>query len=214
MLASPVVGAMLYTWLHDRSRATRLVDRSMLIIIPALIIWQVVPHGWASYKFWAIVSLAAGAALPTLFEHAFQRLRPHTDNLALLAGFSGLFLHAFLEGAAIVPEPPGSGLVLAIAIHRVPVGLMIWWLLRPRHGFKIASLGIAGLLTTTTAGFAIAAWSFDTGQISHDHGMVDLFQAFVGGSLLHVVFHQGRMDHNHDAPEGGEQGHHDRGSSV
>jgi hypothetical protein len=36
--------------------------------------------------------------------------------------------------------------------------------------------------------------------------MVELYQAFVSGSLVHVVFHQGRRDHSHD--DHGEGGHH------
>ena len=40
-----------------------------------------------------------------------------------------------------------------------------------------------------------------TGEVSGlhgDHGTgVDLYQAFVGGALLHVMFHQSRRDHRH-----------------
>jgi hypothetical protein len=86
----------------------------------------------------------------------------------------------------------------------VPVGLVIWWLIRPRHGIGLASLGIATTVLATLAGFGVG------GEILGDaHGpMVELYQAFVSGSLVHVVFHQGRHDHSHDDHgEGGRHGH-------
>ncbi len=188
-LAAPIVGALLYGWLHDRSGATRLFDGSMYIAIPALVVWQVVPHAWADHGILVLVVLVLGIGLPTLIERLSTSLASHTDNVALLVGLSGLALHAFLEGAALVPGE--TGIAPAVILHRVLVGLTIWWLLRPRHGFGQASLGIAVILVATVAGYAAGIQFFEHG------GGVDIYQAFVGGSLLHVVFHKGRLDHQH-----------------
>ena len=117
-----------------------------------------------------------------------RALAPHTDNLAILGGLTGLGLHAFLEGAALTPE--GTSVTAAVVLHRMPVGLVIWWMLRPRHGFAAGALGIAGIGVATVAGYAAGA------ELLHGSG-VELYQAFVGGSLLHVVFHQSRHDHRH-----------------
>ncbi len=188
-LAAPIAGALLYGWLHNRPGATRLFDGFMYIAVPALVIWQVVPHAWADHGILVLVVLALGIGLPTLVERLSTWLASHTDNVALLVGLSGLVLHAFLEGAALVPQ--GTGIMPAVILHRVLVGLAIWWLLRPRHGFGRASLGIAVILVATVAGYAAGTQFFGHG------GGVELYQAFVGGSLLHVVFHQGRHDHQH-----------------
>ena len=190
-LLAPVTGALLYRWLHDRPGATRLVDGFMYIAVPALVAWQVIPHGWADHGLLTIVVLALGAATPALIERVSHRLAPHADNLALLAGMSGLSLHAFLEGAALVSK--AARVAPAVILHRIPVGLMIWWLLRPRHGFKGASLGIGAILAATVAGYAVGARFFADGRSG-----AELYQAFVGGSLLHVVFHQVRHDHRHE----------------
>lgn len=160
----------------------------MYIAVPALVIWQVVPHAWADYGILVLVVLALGIGVPTLIERISASLASHTDKVALLVGLSGLALHAFLEGAALIPGE--TGIVPAIILHRVLVGLTIWWLLRPRHGFGGASLGIATILVATAAGYGVGAQLFA-------HGGAELYQAFVGGSLLHVVFHKGRHDHRH-----------------
>lgn len=190
-LAAPIAGALLYGWLHHRPGTVRVFDRCMYVVVPALVAWQVLPHAWAEEEgLPAIALLAAGAAAPALVERASRALAPHADDVALAAGLTGLALHALLEGAALAPG--GAAFVAAVVLHRVTVGLAVWWMLRPRYGFRVAVLGIGVLCAATAAGYAIGAGLRD----GHGAG-VDLYQAFVGGSLLHVVFHQGRRDHRH-----------------
>ncbi len=189
-LAAPVVGAFLYKWLHGRSGAVRLFDTLMLVAVPAIVLWQVLPHSWASHGVSAILVLLLGMGTPKLIERVFRSLAPHTDNLALLAGLSGLVVHAFLEGVALVSKD--TPVSYAVILHRVPVGLMIWWILRPRHGFRGAAAGIGTIFAATVIGYAVG------GRIFADGDSLDLYQAFVGGSLLHAVFHQSRRDHTHD----------------
>lgn len=190
VLAAPVVGALLYRWLHDRPDTVRLVDRIMYVAIPALVLWQVLPHAWAQYGVLALLSLGAGMSTPALVERASHAIAPQTDNLALFAGLSGLALHATLEGAAIAPE--GAAVAPAVILHRIPVGLMIWWLLEPRYGFGGGALCIGAIAVATMIGYAAGSAVL----VSYGSG-VELYQAFVGGALLHVVFHQSRHDHHH-----------------
>lgn len=189
-LAAPVVGAFLYRWLHGRSGAVRLFDRLMYVAVPAIVLWQVLPHSWANHGVLAILVLLLGMGTPNLIERVSRSLAPHTDNLALLAGLSGLVIHAFLEGVALASKD--AGVSYAVILHRIPVGLMIWWILRPRHGFRGAAAGIGTILAATVVGYAVG------GRIFADGDSVELYQAFVGGSLLHAVFHQSLHDHSHD----------------
>lgn len=193
-LAAPVVGAFLYRWFHGRSGAVRLFDALMYVAVPAIVLWQVLPHSWENHGVLAILVLLLGMGTPNLIERVSRSLAPHTDNLALLAGLSGLVIHAFLEGVALVSKE--TRVSYAVILHRIPVGLMIWWILRPRHGFRGAAIGIGTILAATVAGYAIGTRIFADGD-----GVV-LYQAFVGGSLLHAVFHQGRLDHSHDHGQG------------
>ena len=101
-LAAPLVGAFLYGWLHGHPRAVRFLDGFMFLVVPALVAWQVLPHAWAEYGMLTLLVLALGSGTPALIERASHTLATHTDNLALLAGLSGLGLHALLEGVARV----------------------------------------------------------------------------------------------------------------
>ena len=103
-LAAPFVGAFLYGWLHGNARAVRFVDGFMFIVVPALVAWQVLPQAWAEHGALTLVVIALGIGTPALIERASHTLAAHTDNLALLAGLSGLGLHALLEGVALAPR--------------------------------------------------------------------------------------------------------------
>jgi hypothetical protein len=57
----------------------------------------------------------------------------------------------------------------------------------------MGAIGIGALVGVTLAGYALG-----TEVLEAVHGAGgDLYQAFVSGSLVHVVFHQGRHDHTH-----------------
>jgi hypothetical protein len=44
----------------------------------------------------------------------------------------------------------------------------------------------------------LAGYGVGSGVLGHAHRQgIELYQAFVSGSLVHVVFHQGRHDHRH-----------------
>ncbi len=189
-LAAPFVGAFLYGWLHGNARAVRFVDGFMFIVVPALVAWQVLPQAWAEHGALTLVVIALGIGTPALIERASHTLAAHTDNLALLAGLSGLGLHALLEGVALAPE--GAVIAAPVILHRIPVGLAIWWILRPRHGFVGGLLGIGFIAAATVVGYALG------GEVVGDGEGIGLYQAFVGGSLVHVVFHQTRHDHRHE----------------
>ena len=194
-LAAPVAGPVLYGVLHDHPRAVRLVDGFVYLAVPTLVAWQVVPFAWEQRSVLAIAAVAAGLLVPVGMERVSHVFEDHTDKLALVVGLSGLLLHALLEGTALAPgsEAIAIPFALAVIVHRVPVGLVIWWLLRPRHGVLLASAGVGAIVLAT-------AFGYGAGELLGGRPAtgVELYQAFVGGSLVHVVFHQGRRDHRHD----------------
>jgi hypothetical protein len=195
-LLAPILGPVLYGVLHTRDRAMRLVDGFVYLAVPALVAVEVVPYAWRTRSVFPFVLVAIGLAIPTLFERASRALEARTDDLAIVVALSGIGLHALLEGTAFgsTPETIPTVFVAAVTLHRVPVGLVIWWLIRPRHGTRAATTGIAILLGATLAGYL--AGSELLGDASG--GAIELYQAFVSGSLIHVVFHQGRHDHQHE----------------
>jgi zinc transporter ZupT len=201
-LVSPLVGPALYRAFHDRPRAVELVDGFVYVAVPLLVAWQVLPHAWETRSAGLLLALGSGFLVPALVERASHVLADRTDNVALVVGLSGLALHAMLEGAAFIPttEPPGVAFGLAVTLHRIPVSLVIWWLICPRYGSVWSALGVGSIVLATLIGYLVG-----TGFVGGLHGgALELYQAFVSGSLVHVVFHQGRHDHDHD-----HEAHHD-----
>ncbi len=194
-MVAPLTGPLLYRALHEHPRAVRVVDGSVYVAVPLLLAWQVLPEAWASRSLWMLVAVAAGLLVPTVLERASHALHRLTDTVALAIGLSGLVLHALLEGAALFPAQ-GRGqmaFVLAVTLHRIPVGLVIWWLLKPRYGVSAAAAGVASIVVGTALGYGLGME-----VLGNVHGQgTELYQAFVSGSLVHVVFHQGRRDHAH-----------------
>lgn len=195
-LMTPLAGPLLYGVLHEHPRAARVVDGFVYAAVPLLVGLQVLPSAWERRSLLMIAALAGGLLLPTGMERMSHALHRHTDSLALVVGLSGLLLHSLLEGAALVPGEHGVPLAfgLAVTLHQVPVGLVLWWLLRPRYGPWLAGCGVGGVVFATAIGYALG-----TDVLASVHGEgAELYQAFVSGSLVHVVFHQGRGDHRHE----------------
>ncbi|MBM4182967.1 MAG: hypothetical protein FJ207_01945 [Gemmatimonadetes bacterium] len=195
-LAAPAAGPVLYGLLHDRPQAARALDRFVYVLVPLLVAWQVLPAARESRSVWPLLAVAAGVLLPSWIERASHALAHRTDAAALVVGLSGLALHSLLEEAALAPlesTPPTAAFALAVTLHRIAEGLVVWWLVRPRYGTGAALSGVGLLLAATGAGFALGLELL----AGVESAGVGLYQAFVAGSLVHVVFHQGRHDHNH-----------------
>jgi uncharacterized protein len=194
-LAAPALGPVLYRLLHEHPKAVRAVDGFVYLAVPVLVAWQVLPHAWEDQNVLAVIALGVGFLLPAAMERLSHAIEHHADNVALVVGLSGLVLHASLEGAALVPQAGAiaTPFALAVILHRIPVSLVIWWLVRPRFGVLAASAAVGSLVLGTLAGYAVGLEVVGGTQGT----ALELYQAFVSGSLVHVVFHQGRHDHQH-----------------
>ena len=191
-LLAPLAGVLIYVTMHHRPRTVRLLDTTVIVALPLLVAVQVVPHAWAERSLAPVVVVALGAGLLALVERLSHTLARHTDDVTILFAVLGLSVHALVEGSALTAGASPT-FVLAVVVHRVALGLLIWWLVAPRHGVPVAAAGVAAIVAATLAGYVVGA------GIMTDVPFVDraLLEAFVAGTLLHVVFHQGREDHRH-----------------
>lgn len=168
------------------------------------------PQAWFRAGYWAILVGVIGFSLPALFhlESVRRTVKERQALPALMAlAVIALAIHAAVDGMALfganghahppehgdlAPEPDDRGMVLAFAVvlHRLPLALAVWWLARPNFGRRAAIALLAGIGAATLVGYAAA------GRVLVDLGSTGaaLFEAGVGGMLLHVVL----GGHRHD----------------
>lgn len=191
-LLAPLAGVLIYVTLHHRARTVRLLDTAVIVALPPLVAVQVLSHAWADRSVVPVVMVALGAGLLAVVERLSHTLARYTGDVTILFAVLGLSLHALLEGSALTAGA-STAFVLAVVVHRVAVGLLIWWLVAPRHGAGTAAVGVAAILAATAAGYVVG-----TGVVADVHSVHShLLEAFVAGTLLHVVLHQGREAHRH-----------------
>lgn len=165
------------------------LDGLVMAAIPGLIFLEFVPSAMGEGEWSVLLALAAGLALPIAVERTTRRAGGMTHRWALLAGLSGIAIHAALDGAALATLSPDAPLSLPLAavLHRLPVGAAVWWLVAREMDRRAAIGALAVLMVATVAGYGLggeAAWA------AAGAGGVRLFQAAVGGSLVHVVMHR------------------------
>jgi len=182
-------GPLAYRLAGGRHTFLAVVDGFVFVAIGGLVILSVLPESMAHGGWPTIGFVFLGFAGPTVAEHLFHRAAKRTHVTALALGMLGLCLHAFVDGAAL-GSAVGAQLTAAVVLHRLPVGLAIWWLLRPHFGPAFPSIVLGLVAAATGAGYGIGP-GFGESLSSQS---VAWFQAFVAGSLLHVVFFRPHLD--------------------
>lgn len=194
-LAALLAGPLIYALAQRRPSLLAFLDGFVLVSIAGLVLLEVVPGAFVDGGLWSGAFLLMGLLGPTLFEHLLSRARRGAHIAALALAILGLVLHSMADGAALSPLS-GEGLhrhdalALAVAIHSIPVGLVVWWLMAPVFGALLPSLAIGAMCAGTLAGYRYGltlnevlgaqAWAW--------------FQALVAGSILHVVFGRPHLD--------------------
>lgn len=187
-IAALFVGPVLHRLADRAGRTFSLLDGFVVVAVLGLAMLEIIPSGIDHAGWIAVLAAGAGLLLPTVAERYFGGKPTH--RAAAWAAFVGMGLHSFTDGLALVgshAHGDGHALGWAVVLHQVPVGLAVWWMLtspgeaRQRDGL-VALTMIAG---ATVLGFVFG----ETTTLLDDSGLVGVFEAFVGGLLLHVVSH-------------------------
>ena len=188
-LAALAAGPVLEAGARHRRGFIPVVDGLVLTALPGLIFLQFVPVAVAEGEWRILLALLLGFALPVVAERTRRLAGSRAHRWALLAGLSGFGVHAVLDGAALATLPAGGtvSFPLAAILHRLPVGVAVWWLVAKEVDRRAGSVALAGLMLATLGGYAFGAAA--AGLVA-DSGALSLYQAAVGGSLVHVVVHQ------------------------
>ena len=178
------------------------LDGFMLVSLGGLGIIFLLPSSIQTAGYPAVLAAVLGFLLPSALEGRINQAKGITLGIVFL----GLCVHNAVDGAALSAPVPGHahGLDVAIVLHRLPVGLLVFVTLRDRLGPRMAFAMVCVLAVATYVGFALG------GQLTQGLAPVHLalFEAFVVGALVHVVMHRpelsgcsghGSAEHTHGA---------------
>jgi hypothetical protein len=184
-LLALALGPLLVRVIRPHGPTARGFDAFVAVTIAGLVLLHVVPEAVRLAGWPAATCVAAGVAAP-LFVH---RLAPSLERLSPLMAVLGLVAlatHGMLDGFALRTAELEPQLAAAVVLHRIPLGLGMWWLGETHIGRRAAVLVLA-----TEAVAQLMA-----GPALH------CLQAFMAGMVLHVVagHDPGGHTHGHDAP--------------
>ena len=192
-LVALVLGPAAYQMARLAGPMMSALDGFIFVAIGGLVFLHILPESVELAGWWAVLGTAAGIWLPSLIEKRLHRLAQQVHTVTLVFGVLAIGLHAFADGLAIgtgtdhgAADGVRSVLPVAVVLHRLPVGLTVWFLLRPLYGMRLAAAALLLIAVATSAGFVAGVPVLDAIE-SRAWG---LFQAVVAGTLLHVVLHR------------------------
>lgn len=183
---------LLHSLAHKARSALDVLDGFVLVTISGIVLMHIIPHAVESEGWIALLVALAGLLGPGMTERAMGRLAKPAHVVALLLAVAAVAVHTFMDGAALGATVAQQGqaqartFAIAVILHRIPEGLMIWWLVRPSYGVGAA----AGLLAVVGASTSIGFFGGHALLVGAATRWLALFQALVAGSLLHVVTHR------------------------
>lgn len=187
-IAALLLGPLIYAAGRKNKIARKLLDGLIVLSIGVIIFVHIIPEALAQGGAIAIVVIILGIAFPMLLERLFRKAADTAHLMIVAIAAIGLLVHAVIDGLALLPGNgvgSGSGVRLAHAIilHRLPVGMAIWWVVRPGLGTPVAVGVFALVIVATVTGYLMGE---NVVQMVETQTLA-LFQAFVSGSLIHIV---------------------------
>lgn len=205
-------GPFLAQWADRAAAAKSAVDAFTAVSLGGIVILHIWPHAFLTAGAWTLVGGLLGLLLPFLLHGSLHSHERKIYPGFVILAFLGLAVHAILDGVALFSplaeesataladhdaddhHGQGSALLLAFAVilHRLPMGLAVWWFAVPMLGRKFAISLLVAIGGATILGFSVA------GQLLVAISMpgIAVFEATIAGMLLHVV-----MGHDHGHAE-------------
>ncbi|GAB4154588.1 MAG: hypothetical protein Fur0037_23200 [Planctomycetota bacterium] len=191
------LGPLLVALARKHAWSTIATDSFCVVTISAFALLHMLPECVERGGWFALPLALLGFLAPTLAERGLQRRSPRLRYLVLTLAVAGMAAHDTLDGMGLslgglggragFPHARHEGEVLAwaIVLHRIPEGIAIWWIVPRTLGWRAAILILATSVLATGFGF-FAGRGFLEGFSASS---LSMFQAFLAGSLLHVVLH-------------------------
>jgi len=188
-------GPLLFQWLSRSGRLARALDRLIVAALIVLVVLLLVPDiieplGWAAPGL-----LLLGYLLPSLLEHLVRRAAETLHLVSLGVALLGLLRHAVLDGAGLAGSSLRSEpeLAAAIILHRFGVGLMLWLIVQPVFGGRVAWLTLFAMAAATIIGFEFSERLL---PLANDT-IISAVQGVIVGTIIHGLVHR---EHVHRHP--------------
>ena len=215
-LAALALGPLIYGACQKMVFVRSALDGLLFVTIAGIVVVHIVPDVYNIAGVTALLYMAGGVALAFLVERQPALGEGDNYRWIILLGGLGLVVHAAMDGIALLPgdnlhglrfdlhnghdhsgadhdhdHGPAGGLqdllsnhlAFGVILHRIPVGMAIWWTVRPKLGSAVAVGALAIIAIATSAAYLLG----DPVIELMEGNAVAYFQAFVAGTLLHVI---------------------------
>ncbi|MBT8049092.1 MAG: hypothetical protein HKN57_10925 [Xanthomonadales bacterium] len=193
-------GPLLFQWISSTHPLARTLDRVIVVTLVVLVVVLLIPDiveplGWSALGF-----LFVGYLLPGLLERLIRRAAETLHLLSLYVALVGLLLHAVLDGAGLAGSEwrDSGGLAVAIILHRFGMGLMLWLIMQPVFGEKIAWATLFAMAAATIIGFEFSEWLLPYAGDT----LIAAIQGVIIGTIIHSLVHREHVDGAHHHPHG------------
>ena len=186
-----LLGPVVYTLGRRNPIARQILDGFIFITIAGIVTVNIIPQALAVGGNLALLFLAMGIAFPVLLERSFHGAFHAAHALVLALAALGLVIHSILDGIALLPSQ-SSDLAYAVILHRVPVGMAIWWSVRPSLGLSAAVAAFIMIIGATAITIVFGTPVIELAEARS----IAFVQAFISGSLIHIVAFG--ISHDHD----------------
>mgnify|MGYP001826556998 CR=1 FL=1 len=177
-----LLGPFIYAMGRRNATAERLLDAFVVLAIAWIVGVHIVPEVIATGGVAAVGVIAIGMAFPCVLRRIFHLASSQMRFTLLSLAATALALHAIIDGIALLPAM-GDPLSVAVILHRLPIGMAIWWTFRPAIGRTAAITAFAILIAATAFSYFLADPVVDM----LENRTLAYFQAFVSGSLIDLV---------------------------
>ena len=171
-----------------------MIKKTIILLMTSLVVLHLLPESMNHVGTTAVFLALLGLFAPSLLERLLHKQAHSVHALSVFLAISGLFLHGMLDGAALSSSAGQAEVLnknyllgLAVLLHRLPVGLLIWTLFAKKKTTRLAWIVLAILGLSTVLGYYLGqAYIYkvlNTNQLFQ-------FQALIAGSLLHIAFDQ------------------------
>ena len=188
-------GPLLFQWVSSSHPLAKTLDRVIVAILVVLVVVLLIPDIIEPLGLLAPGFLIIGYLLPGLLERAIKRAAETLHLLSLYIALIGLLLHAVLDGAGLAGSEmrDNSSLAIAIILHRFGMGLVLWMIMQPAFGKRIAWATLFAMAAATIIGF-----EFSERLLPYaDDTVIAALQGVIVGTIIHSLVHREHVHRDH-----------------